>query len=77
MSNSTAAPAAQPASTPPARSGGDWLKSWNPEDPATWDSKRAWRTLSVTTFTLTLAFIAWYLASALAPNLRNLGFMLA
>ena len=29
MSNSTAAPAAQPASTPPARSGGDWLKSWN------------------------------------------------
>ncbi|TXH44635.1 MAG: NarK/NasA family nitrate transporter [Actinobacteria bacterium] len=76
MSNTTAAPAAQPAQ-PPARKGSDWLTSWNPEDPATWDSKRAWRTLAITTFNLTLAFIAWYLASALAPNLKNLGFNLS
>lgn len=60
----------------PVRSGGDWLDSWNPEDPATWDSRRAWRTLSVTTFSLTLAFITWFLVSALAPVLNSIGFTL-
>jgi len=54
--------------------GKDWLTEWNPEDQANWDSQRAWKTLWVTTFTLTLAFISWFLASALAPKLKNLGF---
>ena len=54
--------------------GKDWLTEWNPEDQANWDSQRAWKTLWITTFTLTLAFISWFLASALAPKLKNLGF---
>lgn len=58
----------------PTRKGGDWLETWNPEDPAQWDSGRAWKTLWITTFNLTLAFISWFLASALAPKLKNLGF---
>jgi NNP family nitrate/nitrite transporter-like MFS transporter len=31
-------------------------------------------TLSITTFNLTLAFAAWFLASALAPVLNSIGF---
>ncbi len=66
-----------PAATPAVRSGRDWLESWDPEDPASWDSKRAWRTLSVTTFSLTLGFITWFLVSALAPVLNSIGFALS
>jgi NNP family nitrate/nitrite transporter-like MFS transporter len=54
--------------------GGDWLESWNPEDAAQWDSARSWKTLWIITFNLTLAFISWFLASALAPKLKTLGF---
>lgn len=53
---------------------GDWLESWDPEDPEKWDSKLAWNTLIVTTFTLTLAFATWYLPSAIVPKLENLGY---
>jgi len=56
---------------------GDWIESWTPEDPERWDSKHAWRTLAVTTFSLLLAFITWYLVSALAPKLNNIGFHLS
>ncbi len=56
--------------------GKEWLADWDPEDEATWDSKLAWRTLSISTFALTLAFSTWFLASALAPILTNLGFVL-
>jgi NNP family nitrate/nitrite transporter-like MFS transporter len=61
----------------PVRRGGDWLASWTPEDPAGWDSGRAWKTLWVTTFSLTLAFITWFLVSALAPVLNTIGFDLS
>lgn len=61
-------------STAPERRGSEWLSEWNPEDEATWDSRLAWRTLWITTFTLTLAFSTWFLASAFAPVLSNLGF---
>ena len=61
-------------STAPERRGSEWLTEWDPEDEASWDSRLAWRTLSITTFTLTLAFSTWFLASALAPILSNLGF---
>ncbi len=68
-----------PTATPPAdaKTGRDWLTSWNPEDPETWDSGRAWKTLWITTFNLTLAFIAWFLVSALASKLNNIGFTLS
>ncbi len=57
----------------PARSG-EWLESWDPEDAENWDSKLAWRTLWITTFCLTLAFVAWYLPSAIIPKLIALGY---
>ncbi len=57
-----------------SRSGGEWLQQWDPEDEASWDKRLAWTTLSITTFTLTLAFASWFLASAIAPKLTNLGF---
>lgn len=62
---------------PPARRGKDWLESWDPEDAAQWDSSLAWRTLSITTFSLTLGFITWFLVSALAPVLNSIGFTLS
>lgn len=61
----------------PTRSGGEWLNNWDPENEETWDRALAWRTLSITTFTLTLAFVSWFIASALAPKLANLGFQLS
>jgi MFS transporter, NNP family, nitrate/nitrite transporter len=57
--------------------GPDWLSDWNPEDEETWDEALAWRTLSITTYTLTLAFITWFLVSAIAPRLNNIGFDLS
>jgi len=56
------------------RSDGEWLQQWDPEDEAGWDRRLAWTTLSITTFTLTLCFASWFLASAIAPKLTNLGF---
>ena len=61
----------------PVHKGADWLESWTPEDPETWDSGRAWKTLWVTTFNLTLCFVIWFLVSALAPKLNNIGFDLS
>lgn len=55
--------------------GREWLDSWDPE--SNWDSRLAWRTLTITTFNLTLAFIAWFLVSALAPVMADLGFDLS
>ena len=63
-------------STAPVRTGKDWLPAWDPES-STWDSGRAWKTLWVTTFALTLAFITWFLASAIAPKLNSIGFDLS
>jgi MFS transporter, NNP family, nitrate/nitrite transporter len=54
-----------------------WLSSWDPEDEAGWDRGLAWRTLAITTFSLTLAFASWFIASALAPRLTNIGFELS
>lgn len=60
--------------TPTAANRGEWLESWDPEDEERWDSRLAWRTLWVTTFCLTLAFVAWFLPSAIIPKLSALGF---
>lgn len=63
------------SSTPQTvRKGSEWLESWDPENEETWDNKLAWRTLWVTTFCLTLAFIAWFLPSAIIPKLNPLGY---
>lgn len=55
----------------------EWLDDWDPNDERKWDSKIAWRTLSLTTYALMLGFITWFLVSALAPKLNNLGFNLS
>lgn len=52
------------------------LEGWNPEDPQHWDSKIAWRTLAVSTYSLLIAFSVWYLVSAVAPKLNEVGFTL-
>lgn len=52
----------------------EWLEAWDPENEATWDSRLAWKTLWITTFCLTLGFIAWFLPSAIIPKLNQLGY---
>lgn len=54
--------------------GKEWLTDWDPENAESWDSRLAWRTLGITTFALTMAFSTWFLASAFAPILTNLGY---
>ncbi len=57
-----------------------WLARWEPEDPPFWASQGkalAWRTLWITTFNLTLAFITWFVVSALVVRLPNVGFQLS
>lgn len=68
------------STTPTARgdrTGGEWLQSWDPEDEQSWDKPLAWRTLWITTFCLTLAFVAWFLPSAIIPKLTALGYDLS
>ncbi|MFV0462095.1 MAG: MFS transporter [Nostocoides sp.] len=61
-------------STQTHRIKGDWLQSWDPEDEGSWDKALAWRTLWITTFSLTLCFVAWFLPSAIVPKLNALGY---
>ncbi|PKQ22172.1 MAG: MFS transporter [Actinobacteria bacterium HGW-Actinobacteria-5] len=56
------------------QSGPEWLASWDPENEETWDKRLAWQTLWITTFTLTLAFVAWFLPSAIVPKLNAIGY---
>lgn len=70
-------PDTSPAPASPHKRGTEWLTDWDPENAETWDSRLAWRTLSITTGTLTLAFVSWFIASAIAPKLTNLGFDLS
>ncbi len=57
----------------PARSS-EWLTDWDPENATTWKAGLAWKTLSVTTFTLTMCFVAWFLPSAVVPKLNAIGY---
>lgn len=52
------------------------LHGWDPEDPDKWDSKIAWKTLWISTITLFIGFSTWYLVSAIAPMLNQIGFQL-
>lgn len=57
--------------------GGEWIERWEPEDESFWEStgKRiAWRTLWITTANLTMAFVTWFVVSALVVRLPNVGF---
>ncbi|MBO9556295.1 MFS transporter [Cellulomonas sp.] len=53
------------------------LTGWDPENDATWDKRLAWRTLAITTYNLMLAFCVWYLVSAIAPRLNDIGYDLS
>lgn len=67
-----AAPAA-----PPSRAGSSWLSRWEPEDPVFWretGARIAWRTLALTTASLTLSFSTWFVMSALVVRLPAVGF---
>ena len=56
---------------------GSTIQGWNPEDPDHWDSKIAWKTLWISTFVLIIGFATWYLVSAIAPMLNQIGFDLS
>lgn len=56
---------------------GRLIQGWDPEDPEHWDSKIAWRTLWISTFILVIGFATWYLVSAIAPMLNQIGFDLS
>ena len=54
-----------------------WLQRWDPEDATAWaqgGSGLAWRTLSITTLNLMMAFAAWFMVSALVVRLPQAGF---
>ncbi len=60
-----------------ATTGGTWLSRWEPENDSFWrsgGSGLAWRTLTITTLNLTMAFIVWFLVSALVVRLPQIGF---
>lgn len=64
-------------SSSPAAASGTWLPKWEPENPAFWakdGSGRAWTTLTITTLNLTMAFIVWFMVSALVVRLPQIGF---
>jgi MFS transporter, NNP family, nitrate/nitrite transporter len=59
---------------------GTWLQQWAPEDTVFWQATGktlAWRTLTITTANLTLAFIVWFVVSALVVRLPAIGFNLS
>ena len=54
-----------------------WLQRWDPEDATAWangGSRIAWRTLTITTLNLMMAFAAWFMVSALVVRLPQAGF---
>ena len=57
-----------------------WLDKWVPEDAGFWEAtgkRLAWRTLIITTLNLTMAFVVWFVVSALVVRLPNVGFKLS
>ena len=65
--------------TPDETARGVWLPRWEPENPEFWETTGkpiAWRTLWVTTANLIMAFIVWFVVSALVVRLPGVGFKL-
>jgi MFS transporter, NNP family, nitrate/nitrite transporter len=63
--------------TNPVATSRTWLPRWEPENQAFWESvgsRQAWTTLILTTAALTMAFITWFLVSALVVRLPQIGF---
>jgi NNP family nitrate/nitrite transporter-like MFS transporter len=61
----------------PDRQGATWLNEWRPESRGFWGiagSSRAWKTLAITTASLMMAFITWFVVSALVVRLPQAGF---
>ncbi|WP_043703202.1 MFS transporter [Tepidimonas taiwanensis] len=61
----------------PSAPDGTWLERWEPENDAFWrngGASLAWRTLTITTLCLTMAFMSWFLVSALVVRLPQIGF---
>ncbi len=62
-----------------AKTGRTWIDDWRPEDDTFWETKGkrlAWATLGITTANLIMAFIVWFVVSALVVRLPSLGFNL-
>lgn len=54
-----------------------WLSKWEPENPEFWKetgSKIAWRTLFITTIGLIFSFATWFMMSAIAVRIPQIGF---
>lgn len=54
-----------------------WLPLWQPEEHGFWKTtgaRQAWTTLTLTTAALTMAFITWFMVSALVVRLPQIGF---
>lgn len=65
------------ASPSPSTKNGTWLSRWEPENPAFWETtgkRLAWRTLWITTYSLMLSFIVWFMVSAIVVRLPGVGF---
>jgi NNP family nitrate/nitrite transporter-like MFS transporter len=57
--------------------GGRWLEHWEPESEGFWEHRGrsiAWRTLGITTASLTLSFAVWFVVSALVVRLDKVGY---
>lgn len=64
-------------SLPPLDTSGRVIQGWDPEQPDHWDSRIALKTLWVSTIALIIGFATWYLVSAIAPMLNQIGFDLS
>jgi len=54
-----------------------WLNQWEPENEQFWEAQGktiAWKTLWVTTISLTLSFATWFMVSAIVVKLPGIGF---
>lgn len=65
------------ASPSRVQNGNSWLSNWDVENPQFWQTtgkRLAWRTLWITTFSLMLSFITWFMVSAIVVKLPGIGF---
>ncbi|GAB1430286.1 NarK family nitrate/nitrite MFS transporter [Ignavibacteria bacterium] len=56
---------------------GTWLPKWEPEDNVFWEregKKIAWKSLIITTVSLTISFATWFMVSAIVVKLPGIGF---
>jgi NNP family nitrate/nitrite transporter-like MFS transporter len=57
-----------------------WLDRWEPEDESFWENQGkaiAWKTTWITTSNLVMAFVVWFVVSALVVRLDDIGFDLS